>query len=171
MKHMQKTTTTLAASSLLKIISVALVFGMTLCVNAADFNEEQTAYNAAILIMLDRGCTPSFRRTKPYQLSVDALGVTIESKVLRGDCGADDVGVRISWSEPVARENGVPLKPGDVAAYEIYGLSDEPIIAGSGDDYLTNIPPGSYDITIVAVDATGLKSKPSDVIHFTTEGR
>lgn len=146
-------TTTSMAKLKLQLISVLLFFGMTQCLSAAEYNEEQTAYNAAIKIVSDRGCLPVFVRTKRYEVVEDSGGVTIKSKENRATC---QLSYKITWDIVSKRENGT-----DVSGVEYIIKRDGEQIGVAGCcEYSTNYNDG---LTIQSVDSSGLSSVAVDV--------
>ncbi|MGM0767797.1 MAG: fibronectin type III domain-containing protein [Pseudomonadota bacterium] len=75
----------------------------------------------------------------------------------------------LTWHAPLTREDGSPLKPGQIHGYRIYFRLkhrsqltmirvDDP---GQNRFSLGNLPPGAYEFSITAVDGAGLESRRS----------
>lgn len=117
-------------------------------------NEEQSAYNAAIRIVVARGCTPEFRRTKSYTVDATPTRVTIVAKEVAQDC-ADKPAPVITWAHPAARKDGSPLALSEIRGYQI-----------TVDGAVTMLPPvtayqidaGARTATIRTVDTDGQQS-------------
>lgn len=81
--------------------------------------------------------------------------------------------LNLSWSIPSARENGQALALSELAGYEIYYVVDgvsvtDRTIAVTGGAVVTykvsDLPAGSYNFAITAIDSTGVKSALSSVV-------
>jgi len=77
--------------------------------------------------------------------------------------------VQVSWTAPVARENGDPLLPSELGGYELlYACNGEPgITLNIPVDKVTHTTPvlqGTCEFSIAAYDTNGLYSEWSDVL-------
>lgn len=104
--------------------ALAVFFGLLMQVAHAEtlstHNEEQAAYNAAIRVVIARGCTPEFRRTKPYTVDATPERVTIVAKEVAQDCAENQSPTpAITWSHPTKRKDGSPLAPSEIRGYQI----------------------------------------------------
>lgn len=84
--------------------------------------------------------------------------------------------MNLSWSIPSARLSGEALALSELSGYEIYYVAD---IDGVADTVLTiagatttsyrvaNLPAGTYNFAISAVDTSGVKSALSGVVTVT----
>jgi hypothetical protein len=83
--------------------------------------------------------------------------------------------ITLSWTTPVARENGDALPVGEIAGYEIYavypdGVSETIIVTdGAAVSQTLAISHGSgvYSFSIVTLDVDGLMSKISPAVSST----
>ena len=149
-------TITSAEKLKLKLIWVALIFGMTQCLSAAEYNEEQTAYNAAIKIISDRGWLRVFVRSIPYEVVEDFEGVTVKSKENRALCSSG-AQYRITWDAPTHREDGTALAgPIDYAIKKAGEVIANPACC----EHITTEYIG---LSIYAIDQNGVESAPAEL--------
>ena len=80
--------------------------------------------------------------------------------------------MKLRWTPPAKRENGVALAINEIHRYEIIA---SPVSGGKSLVFIVNdarinshtikgMEPGAYEFRIVAVDRLGLSSKPSDAV-------
>lgn len=98
---------------------VALIAQAAYAEPLSTHNEEQAAYNAAIRVIMGRGCTPEFRRIRGYTVDVTADRVTIIAKEVAQDCAEKPAATARTWSHPTAREDGTPLAVAEIRGYQI----------------------------------------------------
>lgn len=133
--------------------------GIPVWLHAAERNEEQTAYNEAIKMLIDRGCKPVFARSKGYEVVEEADYIVIRSKEVRAECMKKQV-YSITWEAPTKRADGSELKPGEIAGYQL--MRDDKIIDMSPCcEFMTTEPEGLF---IRAVDTSGRVSESVKVI-------
>jgi hypothetical protein len=81
--------------------------------------------------------------------------------------------ISVKWAIPLTREDGAPLSLSELSGYEIYyvlensGAADTKIAVSGGSTTLYNIanlPAGTYNFAISAIDNNGLKSALSGVV-------
>ena len=75
--------------------------------------------------------------------------------------------VVVEWTEPTSRENGEPLKIGDLAEYILEVNSDTIKIPAPSSRHTLWLPSGTYLIAISVVDTDGLRSEKSVPIEIT----
>lgn len=120
------------------VIAAACFALMIASVQAAEqeFNEEQTAYNEAIRIVIERGCVPKFARSKPYTVISDDEKITIRAKEVTQNCKAKAIST-ITWKAPDSDINGKKLAPGFITGYRIT-LNGELLAVTSSTEYRTD---------------------------------
>ena len=124
----------------------------------SEHNEEHTAYNAAIQILVERGCTPKFTRTKRYVVDATADAVTIISKQVSQQCKSGPVAHVITWAAPTADELNRPLPPDAIAGYELTVNGELVAFTASTEYRAEGLKPGDI-VGLLTVGSTGLKSK------------
>lgn len=156
------------AAGLIALVSFVVALSPAFA-ETKNYNEEQTAYNAAIKIVMERGCYPEFRRTKAYQVIPDESGVTITAKEVRQDCkqqvsSTETTIAKISGTPPTKRTDGTELLPGEIAGYRLY-LNGEKIAQNSAPEFaIEGAKPGTY--TVRTLDTQGLESADSKGVQL-----
>lgn len=86
----------------------------------SEHNEEQAAYNAAIKVLLSRGCTPEFARSRRYTVDVTHEAVTIVAKEVRQECKQTQAAaITKVWKHPTKRKDGSPLALSEIRGYQL----------------------------------------------------
>jgi len=103
--------------------------------------------------------------------SVISATYTVDVYVADGGAAVDPAPsgkqVVVEWTEPTARENGEPLKIGDLAEYILEVGSDTIKIPAPASRHTLWLPSGTYLIALSVVDTAGLQSEKSDPIEIT----
>lgn len=145
--------------------AAALLFGLaigqpSIAEIVSEHNEEQVAYNTAIRIVMERGCAPSFTRSKPYRVDVTAERVTVIAKEVGQNCRVKST--VITWTEPTTRADGSELRSEEIRGYLLMH-NDKTAIMVVGNSFLSEQIKRGDRVTLSTVDSTGLMSKPIQV--------
>ena len=78
------------------------------------------------------------------------------------------VSVQVSWKAPEFRENGKALTLEEIDYYELH-INGE-IHTAQGSPWRIDLVPGSYIVSMLAVDTGQLRSDMTEPVEFTVEG-
>lgn len=140
------------------VAAAALLFSVSAVIaeETQQYNEEQTAYNEAIRIVIERGCVPKFARSKPYTVVIDDEKVRIVAKEVTQNCKVK--GHLISWKPPTADVNGNPLPAGFITGYNLT-VNGELLAVTSATKYAAgNLASGDV-VGLQTLGKNGLNSK------------
>ena len=142
------------------LLIISCILAAPYVVAAQEFNEEQTAYNEAIRIVLERGCVPKFARTKPYTVEADATKVRIVAKEVAQECKVKVLVYVITWKAPTLDVNNKALPANGINSYEIASNGRQLCKTSALSCTVTDLKSGDL-VSFIAVGHTGLRSQPA----------
>ena len=156
------------------ILLLALGVGET-----SNHNEELKPALDAYEDFRKEGCVSVTRKKlspvtkhRPDIDTIEVWGQRVQIKCKRPVSGDTEapvvVSVQVSWVAPTKRENLDDLLPEQISHYELY--LNEALHIAQNSPFQIELIPGSYTVSMLAVDTDGLKSDRTSSVEFEIKG-